>query len=329
MSFDPLPHRLARALGDAASGLPVPAGRLHAVVGQGARRRLWAGVAAAVFGLGAASLIAVASAWAMGGGGGAPPDPAPAASHPDEPDTTDPPTDVAPPTTSPTGDTDIVVGTAPPDGAATTTAVPTTSPTGETDAVVGTAPPDGSATTPAPPDSSTVGTAPPGASPTTTAPPNSSTVGTAPPDRGATSAVPTTTVPPPPPVMLLDCPAHGEATDDFGAIRDNNRVHKGTDIVAPAGTPVRAVAAGTVSLRTSGPAGNAVYLTAADGTVFVYTHLAGFAPGLAEGGAVGPGDPLGTVGDTGLTNRPQLHFEIHPGGGEAIDPYLAVVAACG
>ncbi len=307
MSFDRLERRLVRALGETATGLPAPAGRLDAVITHGTRRRRWARAGAAMSGLAAASVIAVASAWAVGAGIG-PAGPSDGAGSPALTETTldhEPSVGTAPPTTSPTGESDVAVGTSPPADSSVGTAPPTTSPTGESDVVVGTSPP---ATSPTGDPGETVGTAPRDDSATTTAPPTTTT----------TLALP---------VPLAACPAYGELTDDFGVVGDGNRIHEGIDVIAPKGTPVWAADGGTVTLRTSGPNGNAVYLTAADGNVFVYAHLHDFA--VADGAAVGAGDRLGTIGESGLVDRPQLHFEIRPGGGEAIGPYLAVTAACG
>ncbi len=318
----PLERRLAQALDDAAARVAGNEGRLDAVVAHGARRRRLARFTAGATGLLAASVVAVGMAWAAGGGnappgqvpfGGEAPvgptttldEPAgvvgtapPATPAPDEAGEAGGVVGTAPPTTSPTGESDAVVGTSEPD-VVVGTAPPTTSPTGESDVAVGTGEAGG-----------VVGTVPPTTSPTGE---SDAAVGTL----------------PPPVIALAACPAPGEASDDFGTAGDDNRVHHGIDIVAPRGTPVSAVARGTVALRTSVLAGNAVYLTAADGNLYVYAHLDRFAAGLVDGDAVGPGDPLGEVGDTGSATRPQLHFEIRPGGGGAVDPYDAVRAACG
>jgi murein DD-endopeptidase MepM/ murein hydrolase activator NlpD len=43
---------------------------------------------------------------------------------------------------------------------------------------------------------------------------------------------------------------------------------------------------------------------------------------------VGAGTVIGYVGSTGDTNVNHLHFEYHPGGGSAIDPYGMLLAVC-
>ena len=72
--------------------------------------------------------------------------------------------------------------------------------------------------------------------------------------------------------------------------------------------------------------GNGLKLTAADGTYFVYLHLSGFAPGISVGTNVKAGDVIGFVGNTGSSATAHLHFEIHPWGGSAINPYPYVKA---
>ena len=127
--------------------------------------------------------------------------------------------------------------------------------------------------------------------------------------------------------------ARGALTDSWGDPRgEGGRAHKGIDVMAPAGTPVIAAADGRVEkLFTSEDGGLTIYERTADGgTVLYYAHLAGYAPGLAEGQAVRAGDALGTVGATGDADAaaPHLHFEVHrmaPGQrwweGTEVDPY--------
>ena len=68
----------------------------------------------------------------------------------------------------------------------------------------------------------------------------------------------------------------------------------------------------------------------ADGTYFFYAHLDTFAEGIAEGVAVTAGQVIGTVGSTGNAGTAHLHFEVHPGGGAAVNPYpiIKAVDAC-
>ncbi|MFM8390559.1 MAG: M23 family metallopeptidase, partial [Actinomycetota bacterium] len=105
--------------------------------------------------------------------------------------------------------------------------------------------------------------------------------------------------------------------------------HEGVDIIANRGQEVLAVADGTITKMytadTAKLSGNAVRLTMGDGTYFFYAHLDTFAPGVAVGTKVVAGQVIGTVGSTGATT-PHLHFEVHPQGGAAVNPYPIVKA---
>ena len=114
-------------------------------------------------------------------------------------------------------------------------------------------------------------------------------------------------------------------TDDFGAYRADiaSHQHEGNDIFAPQGAPVVAVQDGVVESSTAGIGGNNIHLTNSRGDYFYYAHLSRFAGGLETGAHVLAGQTLGYVGTTGDAQgtSPHLHFEIHPGGGAAVDPY--------
>jgi peptidoglycan hydrolase-like protein with peptidoglycan-binding domain len=118
------------------------------------------------------------------------------------------------------------------------------------------------------------------------------------------------------------------------APRDTNRIHLGVDIIAKEGNLLYAVADGTItkmySTATDKLAGNGVRLTRADGTYFFYGHMQRVADGIGIGVKVKAGQVLGYLGKTGGTTTPHLHLEVHPFGGEAIDPtpVVAAVDAC-
>ncbi|MHB8868535.1 MAG: murein hydrolase activator EnvC family protein [Thermoleophilia bacterium] len=120
-------------------------------------------------------------------------------------------------------------------------------------------------------------------------------------------------------------------THDWGFPRPDDRVHKGTDIMAPRGTPVVATRAGWVhEVAYHRPlGGTVVWLAGEDGTLYYYAHLATVNPELATGLRVVAGLPLGTVGTSGNANGgdPHLHFGMYPGHGEAVDPYLLLLVS--
>lgn len=100
--------------------------------------------------------------------------------------------------------------------------------------------------------------------------------------------------------------------------------HQGNDIFAPGGTPLYATSRGVIARKAVAVlGGNKLWLVAADGTQYYYAHLSAYADGIEDGAVVEAGQVLGYVGDTGNARGtpPHLHFEIHPGGGAAIDPY--------
>lgn len=87
-------------------------------------------------------------------------------------------------------------------------------------------------------------------------------------------------------------------------------LHEGLDLVAPVGTPVLATADGVViRAEYAGALGNLVELAHSEGFVTRYAHLQSI--------AVQPGEPvaqqavLGTLGNTGRSSGPHLHYEVH------------------
>ena len=119
--------------------------------------------------------------------------------------------------------------------------------------------------------------------------------------------------------------------DSWGDPRSGGRVHEGTDVIGPRGLAIYAVMDGVITRTYSGLAlgGNAIRLTVADGTYFYYSHLDSFAPGITNGTPVRAGQIIGYNGSTGNAGSPHLHFEIHPQGGAAINPYPLLKAIDG
>jgi murein DD-endopeptidase MepM/ murein hydrolase activator NlpD len=131
---------------------------------------------------------------------------------------------------------------------------------------------------------------------------------------------------------LRTFPVQGEHTyfDDFGAPRGSH-THQGNDVMAAKGTPVVAVADGVIDRLTrveTGLGGIWIWLKDGEGNTFYYAHLDSIAPLLEEGTAVAVGQVIGNVGNTGDARygADHLHFEIHPGGGGAIDPFTELLA---
>ena len=102
--------------------------------------------------------------------------------------------------------------------------------------------------------------------------------------------------------------------DTFDDARGSERVHQALDIMAPAGTPVLAVADGHIEkLFTSDAGGLTIYQFEPSGRyAYYYAHLQAYAPGLREKQTVKRGDVIGTVGSTGNANpeAPHLHFAV-------------------
>ncbi|MCX7213359.1 MAG: peptidoglycan DD-metalloendopeptidase family protein [Burkholderiales bacterium] len=102
------------------------------------------------------------------------------------------------------------------------------------------------------------------------------------------------------------------------------RAHKGVDMHAPIGTKVRTTADGTIKFigRQNGY-GNVIIVQHNARYQTLYAHLNDFAQGLEQGSRVLQGDVIGTVGMTGWSTGPHLHFEFHIDG-EHVDPMAAI-----
>jgi LysM repeat protein len=126
----------------------------------------------------------------------------------------------------------------------------------------------------------------------------------------------------------LVCPVQGamQHMNDWGFPRSGGRFHEGNDLFAARGTPAVAVVGGTVVQKVGAIGGKQIKLTGDDGVAYYYTHLDGF----GAGGRVNAGDVVGYVGNTGNAagGATHVHFEVHPGGGAAVNPFPILDAVC-
>lgn len=110
-----------------------------------------------------------------------------------------------------------------------------------------------------------------------------------------------------------ELPVDGTVTSTVGwrsdPISGERRYHRGTDIAAPQGSPVFAVASGVVTdSRAIGGYGNAVVIQADDGRKMLYGH--NLRNLVRPGDRVEAGAPIAQVGSSGRATGPHVHFEI-------------------
>jgi murein DD-endopeptidase MepM/ murein hydrolase activator NlpD len=122
---------------------------------------------------------------------------------------------------------------------------------------------------------------------------------------------------------IQTCPVAGPTSfvDSFGDPRPGGRSHQGIDLIAAYGTPVVSVAPGTAS--TAGSLGGlGAVVQHGNGDWTFYAHLSSY----GSLGSVSAGTLIGYVGPGNGVNH--LHFEYHPSGGAAVNPYSALLAVC-
>jgi hypothetical protein len=148
----------------------------------------------------------------------------------------------------------------------------------------------------------------------------------------------------PPAHIIFPVVGQVQYADDYGQQRPGGP-HQGNDLMAPKRSPAVAAEAGKVKYWTrSAAAGCMLYLYGQSGTTYYYIHLnndrsmrndnrgkcaRGTAYTVKNGARVAPGQQIGYVGDSGDANggHAHLHFEVHPNGGKATDPYPYLQAA--
>jgi murein DD-endopeptidase MepM/ murein hydrolase activator NlpD len=109
--------------------------------------------------------------------------------------------------------------------------------------------------------------------------------------------------------------------DRWGA----GRGHKGVDLLAPRGSENVAVVPGTFETRFWGGGGLTLFLLGDDGHTYVYMHLLRV---VGEPRHVEAGEVIGLTGASGNASAYHTHFEFHPGGEEAVDPYPLLATHC-
>lgn len=116
---------------------------------------------------------------------------------------------------------------------------------------------------------------------------------------------------------VLGWPVRGTISSGYGW--RGREFHAALDIAAPHGTPIRAAAGGrVVSTGWEGGYGRTVVIDHGDGLATLYAHL--FRVSVGRGDTVGRGEVIGTVGSTGRTTGPHLHFEVMVNG-RRVNPY--------
>jgi murein DD-endopeptidase MepM/ murein hydrolase activator NlpD len=114
-------------------------------------------------------------------------------------------------------------------------------------------------------------------------------------------------------------PVKGDVLLTFGPQAAKGQNNDGINIAAPRGTPIQAADSGTVAYvgNELKGFGNLVLIKHADGWVSAYAHAEQVM--VRKGQQISKGQEIGTVGQTGAVNQPQLHFELRKQG-EAVDP---------
>lgn len=111
----------------------------------------------------------------------------------------------------------------------------------------------------------------------------------------------------------------GSLADGFG-YRDGGEFHGGIDVLAPSGTPVVAVGAGTVvQIDYGGGWGQYVKIDHGQGVQTLYAHMIAGSPTVVPGQFVDAGQLIGYVGATGYATTTHTHLEVYVGGSR-VDP---------
>ena len=117
--------------------------------------------------------------------------------------------------------------------------------------------------------------------------------------------------------LVWPCPSYSRISSQYGyrthPISGTRKLHKGLDIAASSGNPVIAAASGTVvKSYFSSSYGNYVVISHGGGMMTAYAHMTRRM--VSAGQTVAAGQQVGTVGSTGNSTGPHLHFEVYVGG---------------
>ena len=142
---------------------------------------------------------------------------------------------------------------------------------------------------------------------------------------------PWSTASPPPIVDGKACPVGtpNGFIDSWGFPRSGGRSHEGVDMFAPMGTPLYAVADGTIwRVYNNSLGGLAINLIDEAGAMYYYAHMS--AAHVESGQKVSSGQIIGAVGDSGNARGtpPHVHWQVHPGNASPVNPYPLAQSLC-
>ncbi|MCR5775104.1 MAG: peptidoglycan DD-metalloendopeptidase family protein [Lachnospiraceae bacterium] len=117
--------------------------------------------------------------------------------------------------------------------------------------------------------------------------------------------------------FVWPAPGYTRISDDFGMrihpTLGVQMMHNGIDMAAPTGSPILAAADGTVIAASySGTMGNYIMIDHGSDIITVYMHASSL--GVSAGQEVSAGDRIGSVGSTGRSTGPHLHFGVRKDG---------------
>lgn len=124
-------------------------------------------------------------------------------------------------------------------------------------------------------------------------------------------------------IVASIAPGMSRISDGFGT---RHGKHMGIDVAGKPGSPIKSVGAGKVIRadgRDSGGYGNRVEIDHGDGRITTYSHLGSI--DVRVGQTISQGAVIGTLGNTGRSTGPHLHFEVKEGG-KFVDPKIALKA---